>query len=337
MAEKSEVVVKSNRLVEASYRLNLVEQQIILFAISRSRDEQLGLSPDKPVTIAASDFAQAFGTNETKVYGQLKEAMGDLFDRSVTIYDTDPETGKDRTVTTRWISDKAYIDGAGRIQLTFAPRVIPYITRLESEFTSYRLEKISGMSSVHAVRLYELLVQYFTTRWISDKAYIDGAGRIQLTFAPRVIPYITRLESEFTSYRLEKISGMSSVHAVRLYELLVQYFTIGKRELALANLRESLGLTNEYKAIKDFKKRVLDVAVVQINEHSDIRVSYTQRKTGRTITHLIFAIKPEPKPAQAKRNGGKLTDAEVAKRARPGESWEAAHARLNQIPLALTE
>ncbi|MQT50325.1 RepB family plasmid replication initiator protein, partial [Pseudomonas helleri] len=46
MAEKSEVVVKSNRLVEASYRLNLVEQQIILFAISRSRDEQLGLSPD---------------------------------------------------------------------------------------------------------------------------------------------------------------------------------------------------------------------------------------------------------------------------------------------------
>ncbi|MQU09657.1 RepB family plasmid replication initiator protein, partial [Pseudomonas helleri] len=94
MAEKSEVVVKSNRLVEASYRLNLVEQQIILFAISRSRDEQLGLSPDKPVTIAASDFAQAFGTNETKVYGQLKEAMGDLFDRSVTIYDTDPDTGK---------------------------------------------------------------------------------------------------------------------------------------------------------------------------------------------------------------------------------------------------
>ncbi|EXF90942.1 MULTISPECIES: replication initiation protein RepM [Pseudomonas] len=274
MAEKSEVVVKSNRLVEASYRLNLVEQQIILFAISRSRDEQLGLSPDKPVTIAASDFAQAFGTNETKVYGQLKEAMGDLFDRSVTIYDTDPDTGKDRTVT---------------------------------------------------------------TRWISDKAYIDGTGRIQLTFAPRVIPYITRLESEFTSYRLEKISGMSSVHAVRLYELLVQYLTIGKRELALANLRESLGLTNEYKAIKDFKKRVLDTAVAQINEYSDIRVSYTQRKTGRTVTHLIFAIKPEPTSVPVKQKLGKLTDAEVAKRARPGESWEAAHARLNQITLALAE
>lgn len=37
------------------------------------------------------------------------------------------------------------------------------------------------------------------------------------------------------------------------------------------------------------------MAVGQINEHSDIRVKYTQRKTGRTITHLIFDIKPEPK------------------------------------------
>ena len=274
MAGKSEVVVKSNRLVEASYRLNLVEQQIILFAISRSRDEQLGLSPNKPVTIAAGDFAKAFGTNETKVYGQLKEAMANLFDRSVTIYDVDPETGKDRTVT---------------------------------------------------------------TRWISDKAYIDGAGRIQLTFAPRVIPYITRLESEFTSYRLEKISGMSSVYSMRLYELLVQYLTIGKREFSLINLRECLGLSSEYKAIKDFKKRVLETAVEQINEHSDIRVSYTQRKTGRTVTHLIFSIEPELKFVQTKRKLGKLTTAEIAKRARPGESWATAHARLNQIPLVLSE
>ncbi|MNR56672.1 hypothetical protein D3C85_1772910 [compost metagenome] len=77
--------------------------------------------------------------------------------------------------------------------------------------------------------------------------------------------------------------------------------------------------------------------MAQINEHSDIRVSYTQRKTGRTVTHLIFTITPEPKPTQAKRKSGKLTDAEVAKRARPGESWETAHARLNQIPLALAE
>jgi len=43
----------------------------------------------------------------------------------------------------------------------------------------------------------------------------------------------------------------------------------------------------------------------------------------------LFSCGPKRRP--------KLTDAEVAKRARPGESWEAAHARLNQITLALAE
>ena len=69
MSGKKELVVKSNRLVEASYRLTLVEQKIILFAICRAREEQRGLTADTPVTITAKDFAAQFGTNETKVYG----------------------------------------------------------------------------------------------------------------------------------------------------------------------------------------------------------------------------------------------------------------------------
>ena len=160
MSAKKELVVKSNRLVEASYRLTLVEQQIILFAICRSREEQRGLSPDTPVTITAKDFATQFGTNENNVYRDLKQAMSTLFERHVVIHDTNPKTGRPRMTKTRWISTASYIDGDGEIQIIFAPLMIPYITRLESEFTTYRLEKIGHLSSVHAVRLYELLLQY---------------------------------------------------------------------------------------------------------------------------------------------------------------------------------
>ena len=87
MSDKKELVVKSNRLVEASYRLTLVEQQIILFAICRAREEQRGLSPDKPVSISALDFAAMFGTSEAMVYGQLREAMDTLYKRDVRIHD----------------------------------------------------------------------------------------------------------------------------------------------------------------------------------------------------------------------------------------------------------
>ena len=272
-AEKQVVVVKSNKLIEASYRLDLIEQRIILYAIVEARETQKGLT-DEFVTLEVKRFSAMFGMEGGAVYDQLKTAMDTLFNRYIVVHDVHPESG------------------------------------------CKRISKV---------------------RWISTASYIDGAGAVQLRFATDMLPYITRLETEFTSYRLEKIGRMSSAHAVRLYELLVQYLSIGKRDIEIVWLKETLGIAGEYKAIKDFKKRVLDTAVAQINEHSDIRVSYMQRKTGRAVTHLIFAITPEPKPTQAKRKSVKLTDAEVAKRARPGESWEAAHARLNQMPLALAE
>jgi plasmid replication initiation protein len=261
---KKELVVKSNRLVEASYRMTLVEQQIILFAICRAREEQRGLTADTPVTITAKAFAEQFGTPEKNVYRDLKEAMRSMFERHVVIHDIRPETGK------------------------------PRITK---------------------------------TRWISTASYIDGDGAIQLIFSPLVIPFITRLEKEFTAYRLEKIGKLSSVHAVRMYELLLQFMGIGHREFEIPRLKETLGIEGEYSSIKDFKKWVIDVSVDQINAHTDITTSYTQRKTGRNVTHLNFKIDAKATvPTVVKKPS--LTRAYVEKHAHPGESWEVARERL---------
>lgn len=266
--DRQELVTKSNRLIEASYRLTLVEQQLVLFAICRSREEQRGLSANEPVTIDAHAFAAQFGVSQPHVYSKLKDAADTLYERRVVIHDIHPKTQKPRTVK---------------------------------------------------------------TRWVSDVAYIDGAGLVEITFAPKMIPFITRLEAEFTSYRLEKIGHMTSVHAVRLYELLVQYLGVGRREMEIGWLKEKLGIAGEYKAIKDFKKRVLDVALAQINEHSDINVSHTQRKTGRTVTHLIFDIKSKAEKAAKLAKKPKrpvIDDAYVKKHARPGESYDHAFRRL---------
>jgi plasmid replication initiation protein len=245
MATTSELVVMSNKLIEASYRLTLIEQQIILYAICRCREEQLGLTPDTLITIRALDFAEQFGTNKAEVYRQLRTAMDTLYERTVRILDTDPVSGKRRKADHRWISSKYQIEG-------------------EED---------------------------------------SGTGYIQLQFTSFIIPYITRLESAFTTYRLEQIGKMTSIHAIRMYGLLVQYLPIKKREIEVAWLKHTLQLEGQYSAIKDFKKWVLDVAVDQINTHSDIRVQYTPHKTGRAVTHLLFDIraKPKPRPASAQR------------------------------------
>ncbi|WP_407594639.1 RepB family plasmid replication initiator protein, partial [Pseudomonas aeruginosa] len=120
--KKQDLVVKSNRLIEASYRLGLNEQRIILYAICRCREEQKGLFPDLPVTITADAFVKQFPSVEKgSVYGQLKDAMNSLYNRSVTIHDTDPASGHARVKKTRWVSEAAYVDGAGNIQVIFTP------------------------------------------------------------------------------------------------------------------------------------------------------------------------------------------------------------------------
>ena len=138
------------------------------------------------------------------------------------------------------------------------------------------------------------------TRWISEAAYVDGAGNIQVIFTPEVIKYITRLEAEFMSYQLEKVGHMTSAHAVRMYELLAQHKDIGTRTLNLAWLRDALQIEpSEYKLTADFKKWVIDASVDQINKHSDITVSYKPKKTGRAITDFVFKIKDKERKPKA--------------------------------------
>ena len=262
--EKRGLVVKSNQLIEASYRLTQVEQRIILAAIVEARESQQGLG-EGLLSLNVSRFVEMFGMEEGSAYGQIKDAVARLFTRFIIVRDVYPVTGK--------------------------PRV----------------------SKV---------------RWISTASYIDGDAVIQLRFAQDMVPYITRLEKEFTAYRIEKIGRMTSVHAVRLYELLVQYLRIGSRELEIAWLKDALQLEDNYNRIDHFKRDVINIAESQINEHSDIRVSHTQRKTGRSVTHLNFTIRPE-KPAVAPRTRKPaITRAYVEKNAQPGETYEQAAARL---------
>ena len=108
----------------------------------------------------------------------------------------------------------------------------------------------------------------------------------------------------------------------------MQYLSIGKRSIELAWLRKTLSIEGEYTVLADFKKRVIDLSVSQINTHSDIQVSYTQRKTGRVITHLDFTILDKSKVSAKKPRVKKITAGGSDARAKPGESQDAFERRM---------
>ena len=131
----------------------------------------------------------------------------------------------------------------------------------------------------------------YKSRWVSKVGYVKEAACVQLIFAPDILPLFIKLEEKFTKYELKQISQLTSVYSIRLYELLIRWRSTGKLYISMVDLREKLGLLeDEYSQMGDFKKRVLTVALNQINKFTDIEVTYTQKKEGRTITDIEFTF-----------------------------------------------
>ncbi len=167
-------------------------------------------------------------------------------------------------------------------------------------------------------------IEHIFSRWVSEVRYVPDDGCVKLIFAPAVIPLITELESKYTEYELQQIANLHSAYANRLYEILMQWRSTGKlMMISIDDLKSRLGLEpNEYKTMEAFKRRILDLAITQINEHTDIILSYEQHKKGRSIVAFTFTFKQkkmsveDKKDKEAKYSSWKskgLSEAQIAK------------------------
>ena len=223
-----DLIVKDNALINASYNLELTEQRIVLLAILQARETGKGVDANTHIEIHASDYMQKFNVVKSVAYRALKDAVNNLFERKFS-FEQDNK-GKRKVVKSRWISRIAYTDELAILEITFAPDVVPLITRLEKEFTSYHLQQVVNLTSKYAVRLYELLMCW---------------------------------------QELKKTPVIN-----------------------IQDLRWRLGVEdNEYKVMGNFKERVLEHAITRINEHTNILVKYKQFKKGRSIIGFEFNFK----------------------------------------------
>jgi plasmid replication initiation protein len=236
---KSDLVVKDNVLINASYNLEVTEQRLILLSIIRARETGQGITADSRLQIHASDYANRFDVTKEAAYDALKNAVNNLFERK--------------------FSYKEYTDNNK-----------------------------------------EIVVK---SRWVSQIAYIEDSAVLEVIFAPAVVPFITRLEKHFTSYQMKQVAQVTSKYGIRLYELLIQWREIGKTPvLEINDFRFKLGIEDtEYKNMSDLKRRVIDPAIKQINEFTDIKAEYLQHKSGRTITGFEFKFKLKNQPPKEKK------------------------------------
>lgn len=172
-------VYKSNALVQASYKLSVYEQRIILAAIAQVRRDQL-LTDRHLYRISAQEIAEMAGVKVDRAYGLIKEAAERLFERRVMLH-KEANGGPASSLLTRWVQAVEYIETEGTVGLQFAHRMLPYLAQLTEQFTHYALNDVARMTSAYAIRLYELLVQWrdkgertIEIDWLREALQLDG-------------------------------------------------------------------------------------------------------------------------------------------------------------------
>ncbi len=154
MKEVARNVTKSNALVEASYKLTLNEQRLIILSLSHIDSRKI---IPKEITITAEEFSRTYGIPMHKAYEELREATDNLYERDIQTYDG---RQKERF---RWVERVKYHTGQGVVSINFTRSVAPYISMIHRNFTSYPMNNVSSLRSVYSIRLFEMLMQYKTT------------------------------------------------------------------------------------------------------------------------------------------------------------------------------
>ncbi len=152
-------------------------------------------------------------------------------------------------------------------------------------------EEAENLSEVKLKLPVENRKDFLYASLFSSVEYKSNLGVLELSFDPKLKPYLLQLKGNFTTYELQYVFLMKSQYSIRLYELLKQYATFGKRRFTLENLRYMLSLENKYSNFADFKRRVIEPAKKECSKYSDITFSYNLIKQGRKTVALEFLIK----------------------------------------------
>lgn len=159
--QKTDLIVKSNQIIEAGYELSTSEQRLILAAIEKIPKGTL-VSSKTIYEVNAKDLVRLFGVHEKTAYRDLKEAAKKLYERSIIL------RTRERTIKIRWLQmleiDNPYgedlLMGWQGVLVMFSDAVTPLLSDLKSEFTRYLASDLKNISSNYAIRFYELIKQY---------------------------------------------------------------------------------------------------------------------------------------------------------------------------------
>lgn len=216
-------IVQANYLIENRPKFTKDETRLFLTILGAINKDDVDF---KPLKISVAEFADLWNVDSKNAYATIKKALRGLRNKEFFLEGRNPETGKLRFITSGSISMAMYEEG-------------------------------EGYATVEVSQLFK--------------------------------PYLLALKKNYTRYMMENILNLSTVNAIRNYELLKQYEAAGKRVFTVEEYKSILKIEDKYERNTDLRIKVLEPAVKEINANTDIRVHYEIAGRGQKAK-IVFTI-----------------------------------------------
>lgn len=271
-------------LIEANYRLGVVEQKIILCLASNIQPND---SDFKTYTLPIKEFNKLLGLKGTPKYTELRQITKELMQKVFEV-----RINK-KVIQVAWLSYVAYNESEGAIDIRFDPFLRPYLLELKKEFTSYKLENVVKLKSSYAIRIYELLKQYEKiqerTFQIIDLRKMVGAEDIYPAygnFKQRVlVPAQKELKMKTDiSFEIEEFKVGRRVEKIKFH-----ITSIKRKQSERLTIFE--GNLEEFKLANTFSQKVKNIALKLGFQPSDEVISSWEDYGQETVLELLESLK----------------------------------------------
>lgn len=260
--EKS--LAMSNVLISSKYKATIQELKITYLALQKVQLGQYERNGENIyIKFRGRELQRAMNVKGNSFFERLAETSEHMTGRTIGI--VDPENR--RFMFVPFVTLAKYEEG--ELTIRFAPEMEKYILNIEKNFTYLLKDTMMNFKREYSFKLYEVLKSY--------------------SFYPKdyKLPKSGKFQIEIGLSELKLTMGIVNAELDTVKSVLSENKFNPNYDKAVAKSPERL-----YDNWGDFKKRVLDPSIKEINENTDIEVSYDTGKAGKggKIHSIIFLV-----------------------------------------------
>ena len=133
-------------------------------------------------------------------------------------------------------------------------------------------------------------------QWVIRSKY--QSGYVTVFFTDEVIELLKIFDeaNPYTKYLKQDILSLKLTYSIDLYHLAKKHQRMGSFIMSLDAYRQELGTPKSYKRINNLKDNAVDSPIKEINDKTDINITYENVKRGKEVVGLKFIVKTKQKP-----------------------------------------